>query len=228
MNKLNSPIVILCLIIATLISSILSVISFNKINTTETITTNPTADIDINTDDLTEPFQQVYTNFTIIDTRQYGINVVEGNSDEVIRYKYVTWDDYEYSDVEYDKIFNELFSHIIRGCRRICVSCTDVQCEIEERSGYVVYPPTKIYSSDISATILDKLKNQQRNEEEIVSETLIERFETSTGQIIYDVKEIPRYVLVVNDSNELVELYNSHTHIYTIDEDLFEYISSLV
>lgn len=216
MNKLNNPIVILALVILSISNLILSISILTKLNKGN----DGVDDIDSNkeqsitTTEVTTQSQNKKLQFSIYDTsgNSYNSNWQADNK-------------YNYNSSKEENYLQ--FCYNIQGyCNRVYnVSCDEDQCLIHiysQDSNGNSRSEDKLYSADVSKTIIDRFENQ----EEITVDMLIEENEAANGQIVMEFTSLPSYIITTRDPEQSNYL-NYDDQCYNIDDDFLSYLNSL-
>lgn len=216
MNKLNSPIVILCLIIATLINSILSVSTFiqnkNKHDNNMKNESSVAVDTDITetTINSNESIENDDFHIVVYDTTLPSLdNLTEMNIHELYDIAYSS-----YTDIESikDAYMGELYWAIPLHYKRMySVSCRNDGCSI------TVDDNTILYNADIGKNIIEQFKTQKK----LTADILVNMYETDSGRIVGEPVDLPEFVMAQFNENGNI------TSIYEMDSNLSNYLHSL-
>ena len=211
MNKLNSPVVILALIILSVCNMLLSISILTKIKNGNEIVDDADSDNKEQSEKATESTtkgKNENLNLTIYDTSGNKYN-----SNWQAEYKY------NYNDSKENNFIYRCYN-IQNSCDALySVSCNDEQCLLHiyniDSNGNS-HLEDKLYSAEVSKNIIDKFESQ----EEIITDTLIAETETENGQIVMEFKTLPSYVIIKTEGNK-------PTNCYYIDDEFLNYINSL-
>lgn len=203
MNRLNSPIVILCLIIATVFNSVMLISTFiqNKNKQDNNIKNESSVAVDT---DITE---------TTINSNE----PVENDNFRILVFNTTTPDPYLsssildmclYSTNIEDAYMKEIYD-VIRQYRTPVgsVSCRNDGCSISFDNNTVVY------NADVSKNIIEQFKTQKK----LTADMLVNIYETDNGRIVGEALDLPEFVFILDGD----------ASIYEMDSNLFNYLYSL-
>ena len=217
MNKLNSPIVILCLIIATLFNSVMSISTFiqNKNKHDNNTKNESSISVDSNitetTIDSNEPIENDQCSFIVSNTTLSENGYAKLDIDELYNRAYSSSTNIESIK---DAYMGSLYWTILHGCnckRMYSISCRNDGCSI------TVDDNTILYNADIGKNIIEQFKTQKK----LTADILVNMYETDSGRIVGEPVDLPEFVIAqVNENYDV-------TSIYEMDSNLSNYLHSL-